>query len=336
MRITSIALASAFWALVLSNTSSAQPILNRVEQLLRQQLAAPRNPAANPAVTGNEPGYLGLIGDDRQEQGRGVRITNVVPGGPAAQGGLQTGDLITAINAQPIRSMDDMGPVMEKMLVGAQLTITVDRGGAQREQQVTLGRRALSPASNVAPEIVPSPKPTPSPAAAPVGPKLGIRTSPVTEDARAKNGLSNTQGAVVVSVAAGSNAERAGVPIGAVITAVNNRPVGTPDELAAAVRRAGSGAVVLTYFAEGKQIHKQVPLSGPTLAGEGPQLELRGRPVAASPEEDPVARQVDPPQAEPQDTDARVSDLQERVRQLEDRLEKLEAAAAEARKLLPR
>ena len=142
MKTTSIALSCTIWAVVLSSQLPAQPILNRVEQLLRQQLAAPRNPAPNPT---SEPGYLGLIADDQQEQGRGVRVTNVVPGGPAAQGGLQTGDLITALNGQPVRTMDDMGPVLERMSVGTQLTISIDRAGTLRQQQVTLGRRTPAP-----------------------------------------------------------------------------------------------------------------------------------------------------------------------------------------------
>ena len=60
----------------------AQPTVDRLEQQLREPdgITAPdRGPA--------EPGYLGVVADDQREQGRGVRILEVVADGPAAEAG---------------------------------------------------------------------------------------------------------------------------------------------------------------------------------------------------------------------------------------------------------
>ncbi len=84
--------------LSLASTASpafAQPILNRVEQFVRDQVDAVRDVAQPPANTAtppnvaNEPGYLGLVADQSTSPPSGVRVMEVRPGGPAAQGALR-------------------------------------------------------------------------------------------------------------------------------------------------------------------------------------------------------------------------------------------------------
>src|SRR5262249_52688768 len=94
------------WSVALCASLSAQPILNRVEQFLRDQVggaapatAPPAAPATAPAAAAAvAPGYLGVVADDRQDLGHGVRIVSIAAGSPAQQAGLAPGDLITAIN----------------------------------------------------------------------------------------------------------------------------------------------------------------------------------------------------------------------------------------------
>src|SRR4051812_12259550 len=127
MQGIAIILAGAVWILFTGSVSLAQPVLNRVEQSLRDQLGSPPAPAAEAPTGKPEPGYLGVIADDRQEDGKGVRILNVIPSGPAAAGGLQTNDLITGIDGQPIKAMADMGRALEHQLSGTRLIFTVTR-----------------------------------------------------------------------------------------------------------------------------------------------------------------------------------------------------------------
>ena len=42
------------------------------------------------------------------EDGQGLVVTNVDPSGPAAEAGLQQGDLIEQANRQPVRSVEDL------------------------------------------------------------------------------------------------------------------------------------------------------------------------------------------------------------------------------------
>jgi S1-C subfamily serine protease len=79
----------------------------------------------------------------------GVVVVQVVPGSPAAGAGLQPfrrgsrgevigGDVITAINDQPVTDLDDVLRVLEQRQAGEVVTLTVWRGGQVPRQAVTL------------------------------------------------------------------------------------------------------------------------------------------------------------------------------------------------------
>jgi serine protease Do len=292
----------------------AQPILDRVEQLLRDQVDAARGAGgAQQAPAGAKRGYLGLVGDDRNEAGRGVRVLDVVADGPAAKGGVRVGDLITAVEAQPIQDMQDLEEALNRKGPGAKLAMSVERGGAQRQLSITLGRRAPTTGNRNIEEL-PGPSTTPEQA---TGPKLGVRTVAVTEAARRQNNLPDTKGALVNMVAPGMAAARAGIPLGSVITAVDDKPVSSPQELAAAVRRATTGEVELTYWHDGQQIRQGVPLA------DGGAVNPPAAPPGPASQDIPKPRPSDSPQP-PVSAEERILELEARLRDLQARLDKLE------------
>jgi S1-C subfamily serine protease len=80
---------------------------------------------------------------------QGVALVQVNPGGPAARAGLQPfrraangeilgGDVITAINDEPIADLDDMLVQLERRQPGESVTLTLWRNGQKRKQVVTL------------------------------------------------------------------------------------------------------------------------------------------------------------------------------------------------------
>jgi S1-C subfamily serine protease len=80
----------------------------------------------------------------------GVPLVQVTPGGPAAKAGLQpftrgreggivAGDVITAINGEPVKSLDDLLTVLERLQPGDAATVTLSRAGKERKEKVTLG-----------------------------------------------------------------------------------------------------------------------------------------------------------------------------------------------------
>jgi S1-C subfamily serine protease len=83
--------------------------------------------------------YLGLGGAPaplppalaaRQGQPTGLRITQVVPGGPAAGAGIREGDLLVSAAGHPITSAQALQGLMFADAIGRQLPITVVRNGA--------------------------------------------------------------------------------------------------------------------------------------------------------------------------------------------------------------
>ncbi|MFO0471772.1 MAG: S1C family serine protease [Pseudomonadota bacterium] len=79
----------------------------------------------------------------------GVVVVQVGANSPAARAGLQPfrrgnrgevigGDVITAINEQPVKDLDDMLTVLEQRQPGDSVTLAVWRGGQTRKQAVTL------------------------------------------------------------------------------------------------------------------------------------------------------------------------------------------------------
>jgi S1-C subfamily serine protease len=295
----------------------AQPILNRVEQLLRDQVDAARGAGAQQAPAGAQRGYLGLVGDDRDEAGRGVRVLDVVADGPAAKGGLRVGDLITAVDAQPIQDMQDLEEALDRKAPGAKLGVSIERSGAQRQLSVTLGRRGPTVANRNIEEL-PGPSTSPEQTS---GPKLGVRTVAVTEAARRQNNLPDTKGALVNMVAPGMAAARAGIPLGAVITAVDEKLIDSPMELAAAVRRATAGEVELTYWHAGKEIRQRVSLA------DGGAINPPAAPRGPAAQEIPKPRPSDGPLL-PVTAEERIVELEARLRDLQARLDKLETRLA--------
>ncbi|MEB3227752.1 MAG: HhoA/HhoB/HtrA family serine endopeptidase [Synechocystis sp.] len=70
---------------------------------------------------------------------KGVAIMKVVPNSPAAQGDLQTGDVIQSLQGQPIESADQVQDLVSKTPVGDELTVGVLRNGQPQTLTVKVG-----------------------------------------------------------------------------------------------------------------------------------------------------------------------------------------------------
>lgn len=71
---------------------------------------------------------LTRLGYDVTVTGAGAVITDVVKGSPAATAGLRPGDVITAINGQPVRVVDDVGAIVRAQPAGTTFSVERRRG----------------------------------------------------------------------------------------------------------------------------------------------------------------------------------------------------------------
>ncbi|MFN2614685.1 MAG: S1C family serine protease [Actinomycetota bacterium] len=83
---------------------------------------------------------LGITGES-SPNGDGALIQEAVAGGPAAKAGIRAGDLITAVDAHAVTSMDDLVAVLGTYQPGDTVTITYIRDGGKRTSRATLATR---------------------------------------------------------------------------------------------------------------------------------------------------------------------------------------------------
>ena len=74
----------------------------------------------------------------------GIEVRDVIKGAPA-DGLLQKGDVIIAINGQSVRTMEEFINVMNKTKPGETITLTVLRNGEELNLKLTLGRNPENP-----------------------------------------------------------------------------------------------------------------------------------------------------------------------------------------------
>ena len=97
-------------------------------------------------------GYLGIAGQDvpllrrvtrfhRLPQAGGVLVISLEADGPARGAGLQDGDVIVSLDAQPIESLDDLYRLLTEDRIGATVTLGVLRATERRDIAVTVGDR---------------------------------------------------------------------------------------------------------------------------------------------------------------------------------------------------
>ncbi|HZU06467.1 MAG TPA: trypsin-like peptidase domain-containing protein [Chloroflexota bacterium] len=77
----------------------------------------------------------------RSDGQQGVLIERVQPGSPAAQAGLQRGDIITQVDGQLLRDEATLPKEIQKHRPGDTLELTVVRGDTERTVRVTLAER---------------------------------------------------------------------------------------------------------------------------------------------------------------------------------------------------
>ncbi|MGH7140819.1 MAG: PDZ domain-containing protein, partial [Pirellulales bacterium] len=91
----------------------AQPAVDRLERRVRE--------LTREADASDEPGYLGVIADDRTATGSGVELLEIVADSPAAKAGLAAGDVVTKVDDKPIRTLDEFADALRGRPVGAKV-----------------------------------------------------------------------------------------------------------------------------------------------------------------------------------------------------------------------
>ncbi|WP_022836379.1 trypsin-like peptidase domain-containing protein [Salisaeta longa] len=218
-------------------------------------------------------GYLGVsiaaVNDERAEAIdlggiRGVYVTDVQPGSAAAQGGVQAGDVILAVNRRTVNATNELQGAVARHRPGDTIQLTVWRDGAERRLGVTLmGRsdaayqqwrdRLQGPPNDAAPDddapMLPDAAPAPDSSAVTPIAAWGIGVRPLTAVERERFGTAD--GLYVAYVRDGGRAAAAGLNRDVVLTHVNRKAVNAAAQLAQRIEAAQPPMLVRVRRSDG-------------------------------------------------------------------------------------
>ncbi len=201
-------------------------------------------------VTQDIASSLGLDGRE------GAIVARVQPDSPAAAAGLETGDVITAVDQAQVDDVRALTRMIAAIDAGTPATLTVWRDGEAMELAAEI--------ANAAPMVEASAEAAETAEAGRLD-TLGLRLENLDPAAPAGADADGGQGAVVVAdVAPGSAAARKGVRPGDVIVTVGNEPVGTIAEVTEridAARELGREAVLLLMSRDGSERFVALPFA---------------------------------------------------------------------------
>ncbi len=176
------------------------------------------------------------------DKANGVLVENLTNDSPA-NGKLEAYDVITQVNGQPVRSVTELRNRIAEEKPGNTVHMTVFRSGKTENVDVTLGTQPenLLASQN---RMVPQGQPGGNSRSASA---LGMRLSNPGSDLAERFGLpQGVQGAVIVSVAPRSAAEKAQLMPGDVITQVDRKPVKSAQDAADMItKHSGKGPIML-------------------------------------------------------------------------------------------
>ena len=158
----------------------------------------------------------------------GALVSSVEKESPAAKAGLESGDVILAINGKEITSSGELPAIVSGMAPGESAKLQVWRNGNAREIDVKVGQFSEEKvASAEQPEAAKG--------------RLGVVVRPLTPDEQRR---AEVNGGVVVQDVAGA-AAKAGIKAGDIVLSVNGERITSTEQLRDLVTKAGKRIAVL-------------------------------------------------------------------------------------------
>jgi serine protease Do len=180
---------------------------------------------------------------------RGLLVSDVAPGSPAAQAGVQRDDIVTRYRDVLVDDVGQFRNLVIQSTPGSRVWLTIYRNGREQEFETSIGER---------PETTGQEEP--------VGKEidqLGMELTDLDLTLTKRLGLpQSAQGAVVIEVLPGSPAETAGLQSGDVIQEVNRQPVTSTKDFERAVEQLSEQAMILFVNRAGATVYLVVEPKG--------------------------------------------------------------------------
>jgi len=231
-------------------------------------------------------------------EGEGALVSRVVDDSPAAEAGIEDGDVIVSFDGQRVRDANELTSAVRDAKPGARAPVVVIRDGAKKTIKVELGSRKV-PTGSLAPGLKALHEKLgdrmmmmhrgegagneSAPLIWTMGDEptafLGILMAPLTEQLGRFFGAPDGEGVLVNEVLDDSPAAEAGLEAGDVLLRADDRALGGPDDVRSALSKAEPGdRLTLTVLRDHAERTVEVTLAEPRPDGQARVLrrEFRG------------------------------------------------------------
>jgi serine protease Do len=194
-------------------------------------------------------GWLGVVIQDVDEElaksfglekARGALISEVADKSPAAEAGLQQGDVIVELDGTELTDVSELRNKVALLAPGSKIDVLVIRDGKKKTVKVAIGEQpadmAKAPGSNGDDSLQ----------------NMGLTLQNLTEELAGQLGYSPEQGVLIAEVEPGSPAQQAGLKPGQLIEEVNRQRVLNLKELRKVLEEVKPDAKVLLYVRAGE------------------------------------------------------------------------------------
>jgi serine protease Do len=165
----------------------------------------------------------------------GALVANVTANSPASRAGLQSGDVITEINGNPINESNQLRMTVSMMSPGDDARLKIIRDGQTRQITVKVEEMPGERVQKASNDTDRSDKMM-----------QGVQVEDLDGQSARQLGLpASTKGVVVTGVDPASQAAAAGLHEGDVIQEVNRKPVANAQDFAQALRRSNGESLLL-------------------------------------------------------------------------------------------
>lgn len=167
--------------------------------------------------------YMGIKG------GKGVLVSDVIPGDPADKAGIRPEDIITEINGQKIESSRTLLKIVADIGVGEVAKIKILRGGKEKTFHVEVAKRMDEKIASAKDSMKGQTDET------------GIRVANLTPEIAKRFGITEKEGVIVVGVDPDGEGAEAGIAPGDIIKEVNHQTIKSVRDYTEAIGRIKKG-----------------------------------------------------------------------------------------------
>jgi len=200
-----------------------------------------------------ERGYLGVFPQDLTPElaeamdlkdAKGVVITQISKGGPAAEAGMERDDVVLEFGGSSIDSASQFRDLVAARKPEEKVEMVVLRDGERKTLTMKMGKRPS--AEELRNQQEPQRRPLEQ------SQRLGLTVQDLTPELAEQYRLKDQTGVIITRVAPGSEAAEKGLRAGYVVREVNRRPVNNVQEFRDAVAAASSKGRALLLITDGQ------------------------------------------------------------------------------------